>query len=154
MSATTLKLKITGGRLIGRDWRHFWLKYVTGFRPEVHCARCLEGRYSRVIRLNSPDLAPGALLQLDPPTVYDYGYLCGVALVGGWQANFHAAFVPKPGARFTARAYSGAVFEITGGRRVDIPELPRNYDGRPLAFTTCRNWRFGVAYYGLDAKRR
>jgi hypothetical protein len=131
---------------------HLWVKYVTGFAPSVHCARCLLGPFSQRVRPNAfPVNEP---VELDEYGGYDYLYLCGVAKPYSWRNNLHLAVVPCPGHTAEAEAWNGVVFRIDGAMAVAIPELPIGYDGRTKAFTTCRNWRFGVSAYGLPAMPR
>jgi hypothetical protein len=130
-------------------WRFLWLKYVSGFDHRQHCARCLVGPYSkrvtRTMRLNERFV-------LDEHPEPEYFYLCGVAERGGWSANLHLAFVKgQPTDIASVNASTGATFSVSGARALDIPELARGFDERPLSFTTCRNWRFGVARYGLPS---
>jgi hypothetical protein len=130
-------------------WRVLWLKYVSGFDHTQHCARCLIGSYSKRVTRDMPKNQPFALDEEPPP---QYFYLCGVAFRGGWAANLHLAFV-KGDAEDQASvvAYNGDTFVVRGAKALDIPELEKGFDDRPLAFTTCRNWRFGVARYGLSS---
>lgn len=127
-------------------WRYLWLKYVSGFDNAQHCARCLIGPYSKRVRRDMPHNVP---VLLDEATGCDVLYLCGVAERGGLPANFHLAVQPAPGEVAEGRSSQGTHFRIRNARRLEIPALPSRFDGRPAAFTTCRNWQFGVARYGL-----
>ncbi len=44
----SIRLKVKTGR-----YRYLWLKYVVGFDPRYHCARCLVGEYSQLIPLSA-----------------------------------------------------------------------------------------------------
>ena len=46
------------------------------------------------------------------------------------------------------KTYNGFEFTVTGVERVMIPALPGEWIGRSKAFTTCRNYQFGVRYHG------
>jgi hypothetical protein len=127
-------------------WRYLWLKYVSGFQPSRHCAGCLVGPYSKAVRIGMPTNTPA---QLDEAEDWRQLYLCGVASAGGWAANMHLAVVPAEGETAEVRASTGTLFRITNARRLPIPGLAPRFDGRPLSFTTCRNWQFGVEHYGL-----
>jgi hypothetical protein len=123
-------------------FRYLWLKYVEGFDPRQHCARCLRGRYERAIE---PGLATPARVELRPESA-PFVYLCGVA--GRWADNLHLAMRPAPGARAEARGYDGSRIVVEGAEPLAIPELPAGWGGLGAGFTTCRNYRFGVAYFG------
>ena len=148
-------------------WRHLWLKFVSGFDPEHHCQRCLRGwtmpALQNRLRPDTPvGLLPGAPGTMKPwgmsgrplSTRYDALYLCGVHDSWDWSKNLHLVALPAFGEVAELRASTGTVFRLNNARAVAIPDLPLDYDGRGKEFTTCRNWRFGVAYYGLDPTRR
>lgn len=128
------------------SWRHLWLKQVTGFRPDVHCARCLKGRFERAV---TPRLVADGL-----PHTFDLSdglwYLCGVAVRGGWSYNLHVAFETAQSNRVVlledARHQAQVVLE--GARQLEIPSLPSGWRGLTRPFTTCRNFQFGVARFG------
>lgn len=143
------------GSLAG--WRHLWLKFVSGFDPNHHCQRGLIGWtlpsiQNKLIPNTPVGLQPGGPGTQRPwgsrpaPMRYDAIYLCGVHDSWEWDKNLHLVAVPDPEGIAEIRASTGRV--------IDIPDLPLGYDGRDKSFTTCRNWRFGVAYYGLDPMRQ
>ena len=138
-----------GARVTG--WRYLWLKYVSGFQPRVHCAQCLVGPYSKRVKRDAMPI--GRPLPLDEAENYQHLYLCGVASRGGWAANLHLVAVAAPGENAEVEASTGTIFRITNARRIEIPALPPGFAGRPRTFTTCRNWQFGVEYYGPPATR-
>ncbi len=141
-SRTDLKLTITGpaDRLTG--FRYFWLKYVSDFKSDVHCARCLIGPYSTAV---SNDMLTRRTIALNEVSGWDYLYLCGVS--PKWPTNFHLAM--KPGNDIIKmKTYNGFEVVVTGAERMDIPSLPDGWNGLSKAFTTCRNYQFGVRYYG------
>lgn len=126
-------------------WRHLWLKYVNGFDGMQHCARCLIGPYSKRVR---KDMLTNTKLTLDESTFRpDCLYLCGVAMRGGWSANLHLAFVAEAGCTAEVTASNGDRFVVHNARSLDIPDLPDGFGGLSKAFTTCRNFRFGLARY-------
>lgn len=121
-------------------YRYLWLKYVTGFNLNVHCARCLLGHYSSAFGYKrQPDKLADVTLDEFPCR---YMYLCGVT--DRWEDNLHVAFVESEGDRFTY-ADKYCRLEVEGARRIDILELP-SYDlekhGADRMYNTCRNWRF------------
>ena len=135
----------TDGRLTG--WRHLWMKHVVGFRPEVHCARCLVGPYDwafgRAMPVNTEvqprKVVSGAVL-----------YFCGVSLPTRWANNFHLAARPCPGAVLTVELWNGDSITFHGLERVPFDDAAarRLYPDRPSEFLTCRNFQFGAQAFG------
>lgn len=138
----------TGTGYAVTGWRYLWLKYVSGFDGDHHCAKCLVGPFSKKVRR---DMKLNTAVVLDEAPA-ECLYLCGVAMRGGWASNLHLAFVPEPGSSTEMPSSTGVTFVVQNARRLAIPDLPNGFDGRTAAFTTCRNWRFGVARYGLRPK--
>ena len=132
------------------SWRHLWLKQVTGFRPDVHCARCLKGRFDRAI--TPRQVADGLSHAFDLPD--GLWYLCGVAARGGWSCNLHVAFETAQTDRVVlledVRRQARVVLE--GARQILIPSLPSGWRGLPRPFTTCRNFQFGVDRFGYPSE--
>ena len=78
-------------------------------------------------------------------------YLCGNS--GTWKLNLHIAFHHAPGETIVQATYNGYQVVIENARRLPIPGLPRQWHGLPGEFTTCRNYQFGVAFYGAEGSR-
>ena len=142
-------LEVEGEGEQAAGWSYLWLKYVWGFKPQFHCANCLTGRFSKWVRPGMRLREPHAL---DEAPSFDYLYLCGIPAGGRWRDNLHFPLVPEPGKRCRIQASTGHIFHATNARRLWIPALPKDFDGRDWRFTTCRNWRFGVSRYGLAPK--
>jgi hypothetical protein len=119
---------------------YFWLKYVSAFNPRVHCARCLVGAYSQRVKKDMPLGAPITLDEATAPLLY----LCGVT--SRWPTNLHIAMLPKVGVQIVKRTYHNLVVTIDDAEELPIPPLADGFRGLPRAFTTCRNYQFGVAY--------
>jgi hypothetical protein len=119
---------------------YFWLKYVSAFNPRVHCARCLAGPYSQRVKKDMPLGARVTLDEAQAPLLY----LCGVT--SRWLTNLHIAMLPKLGARIVKRTYHNLVVTIEDAEELPIPGLADGFRGLPRAFTSCRNYQFGVAY--------
>jgi hypothetical protein len=147
----TLEAIGQGDRVIG--WDYLWLKYVWGFRPELHCANCLVGCFSKWVKPGMPLRQPR---ELDERRTFDYVYLCGIPTDGVWSNNLHFPLQNVPGETAEITASTGVLFRARNARLIRIPPLSKGYAGFPWQWTTCRNWRFGVARYGLppDAKPR
>lgn len=134
---------------IKRPYRFLWLKYVRGFRSDVHCARSLVGPYSRKLFRPATTLdreARSVMGSLD--VVLDeheapYLYLCGVT--SRWADNLHLVLVEDS----DRVDYEDGYVRLTvhGARALPIPALPADH---PMAanrsFATCRNYQFGYAY--------
>lgn len=118
-----------------KAFRFFWIKYVNGFNPRVHCAKCLEGHYSRHLKYREHgDLSHVVLDEHETPFIY----LCGVT--AKWEWNVHAAGRFEEG---VSMLYSDerVVFHLTNFRQIRI--LSENNPPAPKEFATCRNWQFG-----------
>jgi hypothetical protein len=126
-------------------FRFFWAWYVTGFDPSRHCQGCLLGR--RSVRVRKTTVEVGASILLDECADFDYLYVCGVSSTGRREDNFHLAVHQYEGGHTNADCYTGQQVVIRDSRRVEIPVLPDGFNGKSRAFTTCRNYHFGVAMY-------
>ncbi|HMP71485.1 MAG TPA: hypothetical protein PKA76_19205 [Pirellulaceae bacterium] len=132
-------------------FRFVWLKYVRGFNPNVHCARCLIGEYSKLIRRNNGAYYPAGNLvtarQLDEQEA-PFIYLCGVT--PRWAWNVHIAGVNEPGLRVFHEDDRIKV-EIENFRQLAIDATmspPADKD-----FATCRNWQFGWCAFPETQRR-
>jgi hypothetical protein len=134
-----MTLRVDGqGKLEG--FRYFWLKYVRGFDASQHCARCLVGSYEKRVH---PTMPLGTTLALNAGGA-PFVYLCGVG--PKYTDNLHLAWRPVAGVRAQARTYPGELVSVEGGEAMEIPALAPGFRGLPSSFTTCRNFRFGVAH--------
>ncbi len=77
-------------------FRYFWLKYITSFNGDAHCAQCFRGTYEPLIRKDMPLDDVVELTGSDRAQVRCM-YLCGVALPYYWEHNFHVPFIIEPG---------------------------------------------------------
>lgn len=143
--AITLSLEPGDGSL--RGFRHWWAKTVTGFRDEVHCARCLIGPY--VPSLGSSWSGQPTRVQLPPGALF---YLCGVSAPYRWDRNFHLALAPADHA-LRVRTYAGQTVLIEGARVLPFSgaDAARLYPERGAEFLTCRNFQFGAHYFAATA---
>lgn len=125
-------------------FRYLWLKTVIGFDPRVHCARCLIGKYSKLLPFRGTPPGFSVEAELDTGDA-PYLYLCGVA--GRYADNLHLAMEPAPGEEV---CYQDARLQVRviGARQVSIPELPAEVtNGLTAPFHKCRNFRFGWHYF-------
>ena len=132
-----------------RGFSYLWIKYITGFDARYHCATSLKGKYHW--ELGVPIFAPSShILDTHP---YQYIYLCGVAETR-WADNLHIPMHHAPGETITDTTYTGVPIIIQNARRLDIPWVDDGWNDFPRSYTTCRNWQFGIAYYGYDGQAR
>jgi hypothetical protein len=140
-----IRVTVIGGpRLVG--YTYFWAKTVRSFQPGHHCASCLVGEYC-VTKPREPwPMNTELRIGLDGAR---YLYICGVSK-RGWDHNLHVALDPKVrGKPLQIEMEQGQRLLVRGASRLVIPALPDGFDGRSMRFTTCRNWQFGVTYFGL-----
>jgi len=144
---TLSRLPDSSSQLSG--FTQFWLRYVHGFSPHFHCQRSLRG-------VNDPRFRKGMNIgrsfELKSPDTYQYIYLCGVT--ARKYPGLHLALLPERNATAQDVTYNGIEISVTGARKLDIPNLPDGFADMSRAYTTCRNWQFGIEYYGLVNMRR
>lgn len=124
------------------SYKYLWLKYVTGFNLDVHCARCLLGNYSKKVGVYS--LYNGAMhnIELDEYP-YRYIYLCGVTIPYRWENNLHLALEYCEGG-YVVFDECGVHVEVENAKRIEIKTRPyyAHPKGHLREYNTCRNWRF------------
>lgn len=116
-------------------FRYFWIKYVRGFDPNVHCAKCLVGNFSKLLKYR--ELANLTRVSLDEHSA-PFIYVCGVT--SRWEWNVHVAGHLENGHR-TEYSDERVSILVENFRHIEIVA-----DGNPTApkeFSTCRNWQFG-----------
>ncbi|MEQ1905127.1 MAG: hypothetical protein ABL888_13140 [Pirellulaceae bacterium] len=131
-------------------FKFLWLKYVRGFNPTHHCARCLAGSYSTLFPFSRgyvpAQTIEGVLDESDAPWIY----LCGVT--NKWIWNVHVA------GQFEAGAITNYSDERIDVEIRDFRRLPIDASKAPEAakeFATCRNWQFGwMAFDETQPTRR
>lgn len=123
-------------------YQYLWLKYVTGFNLEVHCARCLLGNYSKRVGVDALNSGNMQMVELDE-FPYKYIYLCGVTSPYRWERNLHIALEPCKGSKVVINE-CGVYAEISDAKRIEIQSQSVYYHpkGASKEFNTCRNWRF------------
>ena len=126
-------------------FQYIWLRYVHGFNPHKHCQRSLLGR-------NDPGFTNrmeiGRSFVLKGPKGYKHIYLCGEASVP--NSGLHLALLPEEGATAEMTTYNGIQIVIENTRKLEIPTLSDGYERMSHLYTSCVNWQFGVAYYGIS----
>ncbi len=120
-----------------KAFRYFWLKYVQGFKPDQHCARCLIGPYSKHFPYGSQlaDKLGTVLDEAEAPFIY----ICGVT--GRYENNVH--LVGRPDPQSEAKHKDDRVeISVHGLSKIEIIP-PENAPALGKEFLTCRNWQFG-----------
>jgi len=126
---------------INANFRYLWLKYVTGYNLNVHCARSLKGEYSKRI---GADLVGATSIQLDEFPA-DILYLCGVTTPYKWENNFHLAMRAEPDKSFEIDEH-GIKMTVINAIPLPIETGSMEHVGHAKlsnkAYSTCRNWQF------------
>lgn len=126
---------------VNAGFKYLWLKYVTGTNLDQHCARCLNGQYSKKV---SPDMDKRTIMLDEFP--HKAIYLCGVAIPYKWDNNFHLAMIHAPGEIITFSS-NGIEVIAKNARRImfedfNAKELSSNSNRTKREYHTCRNWIF------------
>jgi hypothetical protein len=136
-----------------RGFRFFWAFYVSGFRSDVHCQQCFKG--DLVKHFCTPTARSGQKVVFDQMDRYPYVYVCGVGsgpkteLAG---QNFHWALRYEADSLIEAHTYNGYRATALNAVALPIPELPLGWNGRDRETTRCKNFRFGVEYFGYPSR--
>jgi len=129
--------------------------YVKGFLPEKHCQFCFQGL--RAPNFHSRNAASGLDIVLDRLDVSDVIYVCGVAMGPENQRRYRNLHLPvryELGATATATTYNGYEVELRNATALPIPPVPDGYNGLPTRHTRCKNFQFGLAYFGDRPEHR
>lgn len=130
-----------------RSWMYLWGKYVTGINLDNHCAKSLEGYYSKKIDKNKTLESNLKLDEFDS----NIFYLCGVTKPYKWNENFHLAIRCKEGNNIVINR-NGLYLEIENAEELPIVfDINKcNHSKRnKKEFSTCRNWQFAYTYQDL-----
>jgi len=126
--------------IVSSPMRYLWLKYVTGVDLSQHCAKCLQGAFSKRIKSSISQAQDIELNEADA----DIFYLCGVAQPFNWAKNFHLAFRHKEGETLDFES-NGICLTIENAERIEFSEediAPNDPNGHKKVYNTCRNWQF------------
>lgn len=133
-------------------YRYFWTKRVRGFNPKQHCARSLNGTFVKYEPGESYAPPTNETVSIALADRDRFLYVCGVSERNVWALNFHAAMQPEENSSFDLEMLNGQRLFVQGARLLPIPALPSGFAGLPDSFTTCRNYQFGVEYFGHPEK--
>lgn len=140
-----MRLTVHGAIPLSDAYKFWWLKYVTGFRPVFHCAKCLAGLYSKRVSLAMP-LNEVVLLDEHESEVL---YLCGVTAPFGSKHNFHLPFRRAARKRIHVMDPLGRfAIAIQNAEALPIPALEPWTHGKPKRFTSCKNFAFAASHFG------
>ncbi len=131
-----------------RRFAYLWLKYVRGFDENVHCARCLIGKFAwNIVPYDSGMKKAGTLLSGELESGWPYVYLCALAPgpAQGRAGDLHLAFAADPGQAIHINT-DWIEVTVTDASELIIPEIPQGECDRGPRFTTCMNYKFGWAY--------
>jgi hypothetical protein len=135
-------------------FNQLWAWYVRGFDYRIHCQDCLKGKRSLRVSRNQTPL--GVELVFDETTNFNQLYICGVAAGPETERgvrNLHLAVVEAPGEEVEMTTYNGYTLSVKNAKQLTIPDPPTKIDGLPERHYRCKNFRFGVKYYGYPGEK-
>ena len=130
-------------------FRYIWAYYVEGYKPDKHCQPCFIG--ARVADFSTPTAMSGKSITLDRMDKYPFVYVCGVGAgpkADLWKQNLHFPLKFLEGGVAEVTTYNGYHLRAENAARVEIPELPENWQGLSREHTRCKNFQFAVASFG------
>jgi hypothetical protein len=136
-----------------KGFRYFWAYYVSGFRSEHHCQACLKGE--RVPDFCTSTARSGKPVVFDLLDDYTYVYVCGVGSGPKTELasqNFHWALRYKENSSIEEPTYNGYIVTARNAMKLPIPKLPDGWNRRTRTTTRCKNFQFGVEYFGYPAR--
>jgi hypothetical protein len=132
-------------------FRFFWAFRVSGFRSDRHCQPCFRGSLVKDFSSQTVRTARTVDAVLQPQ--HQYLYVCGVGSGPRrerYLKNFHLPLRYEAGSSVSRTTYNGYVVTASNAVEVDIPALAPDWNGRDLETTRCKNFQFGVRYFGAD----
>lgn len=132
-------------------FRFFWAFRVSGFRPDRHCQPCFRGTLVKEFTTQTVRTGRAVDAKLQPQ--HHYLYVCGVGSGPKnelYRKNFHLPLRYEANASVSRTTYNGYVITAQNAVELDIPALEDGWGERDMQTTRCRNFRFGVAYFGAD----
>lgn len=150
MSAITIRIDHPSAKRAPIEgFKFFWAFYVNGFDQSVHCQPCFKGSLSR--QLNTRTAKSGELYVMNERKSFRYLYICGVGT--GLKAelhrkNFHFPVRFEAGSREVGHTHNGYVITVENAVELPIPALVPGWKGLNLETTRCKNFQFGVEYFG------
>ncbi len=133
----------------------FWAYYVSGIRPGKHCQECFKGR--NVANFGLDTAHNGEQFVLDPLVDSEYVYVCGFAsgaVNQRYRNNFHLALRYEEGRSVSAATRNDYVVTAQNAVMLQIPSLPKDWNGLPDEVTRCKNFQFAHEYFVEQPKDR
>ena len=132
-----------------KGFRYIWAYYVKGYRPETHCQPCFIG--DRVEDFSTPTAMSGKSVSFHRMDQYPYVYVCGVGVGPKTELraqNLHFPLRYLEGGVEVVTTYNGYHLRAENAARVEIPELPDDWQGLDREHARCKNFQFAVACFG------
>ena len=135
-------LEVRGMAKATQKFVQLWGVHVSGFEPEKHCMACLKGRTEPAMHREMVDD--------DYPLMVDarYFYLFAMGRVPKRDTNVHLAVCPMQGSVASIGSVYGVTFTIRDAFALRVDRLPDGWMNLPRDHTSCRNFQFGVQYFG------
>ena len=142
-------------------FKSFWAYYVDGYDPKHHCQACFKG--APIPEFNTSTAKTGTSVLFDKMDKHKYLYLCGVAtgpINQLFRKNFHLPLSYREGTSVSATTYNGYTVTADNAVLLQIPALPKDWKplpdepALPDAMTRCKNFQFGVEYFGYPGVTR
>ena len=140
-------------------FKWLWCKYVIEGNDKKHCTNSLKGKYSKKFSKHNENFNNETTIIFDeqPEDSFKAIYICGVINKGysqkkNYPHNVHLAIVPKPGARCLYQFEEWEIIIEDGMISMipEIEELPKEYQGLPEEYVTCRIFRWSIGYFFSD----
>src|ERR1035437_5810609 len=128
-----------------------WAFYVRGFKPDFHCQECFVGELAS--NFHSRNHLSGVEIKLDQTDDFRFVYICGVAKGPKderWRTNLHFPLRFEAGASAETTTYNGYRIVAENAVQMRIPDLSEGWRGLPREHERCKNFRFGVEYFGAN----
>jgi len=125
-----------------------WAKYIDNFDDTNHCAKCLKGKWPRIIN-DKMDANQDISLPLDEGKAF---YICGVAYPWNYSNNMHLAVIGKKGSHAELELYTGDKLIVQDAERYifDDKVARKLYPNYTEQFLTCRCFQFGAQYFNRN----
>lgn len=145
----------SGKRVCAEGFKYLWLKKVYDFDDKHHCAKCLVGPY---IGAFHPKMLAEYKNTVSVP-VESLLYFCGVADPFDYKNNFHLAVQavpPEEKCIGVHQMYNGFQLVIENASMISFNDhaARRMYPEKSERFLSCRNFQFGVDWFGDRAVSR
>jgi hypothetical protein len=148
----TIRLRITHPtKLSGpiEGFQHLWAFYVRGFNPADHCQDCFIGELAP--NFKTGHTPGGVVIEFNRMEGFHSLYICGVGkgkIDERYRTNFHFPLKYQEGETTNKKTENDYLFIAENAVELPIPSLPD--DWLPREYARCKNFQFGVEYFGAD----